>query len=144
MKNERGFTLVEVLAALVILSIVLMSFTAVFANTNRIAINNSEKLVVINLADAYLERIKINPAEFIGTIPPAMANCPPPETAKKCATITVSPPPPPINGKSYPVTIRIKQDANEKNLLLLSTVVTVRSPDKKVSSSVEGYVSYEK
>ncbi|WP_185960034.1 type IV pilus modification PilV family protein [Planococcus soli] len=144
MKNERGFTLVEVLAALVILSIVLMSFMAVFANTNRIAVNNSEKLVIINLADAYLERVKINPTEFIGKLPPTMVNCPPPETAKKCATITVSPAPPPINGKSYSVTLQIKQDLNEKSLLLLSTVVTVKSPDTKVSSSVEGYVSYEK
>lgn len=144
MKNERGFTLVEVLAALVILSIVLMSFTAVFANTNKIAINNSEKLVVINLADAYLERIKINPTEFLGNTPPVMVNCPSPETTKKCTTITVNPAPPPINGKSYSVTIQLKQDTNEKSLLLLNTVVTVRSPDTKVSSSVEGYVSYEK
>ncbi|EIM05624.1 hypothetical protein A1A1_14949 [Planococcus antarcticus DSM 14505] len=144
MKNERGFTLVEVLASLVILSIVLMSFMAVFANTNRMAVNNSEKLVIINLADAYLERIKINPTEFIGKTPPTMMNCPPPETVKKCATITVSPATLPINGKSYSVTIQLKQDTNEKSLFLLNTVVTVRSPDKKVSSSVEGYVSYGK
>lgn len=144
MKNERGFTLVEVLVSLVIISIVLMSFTAVFANTNKMAINNSEKLVVINLADSYLERVRMNPTEFIGTLPPVLGTCSPSETGKSCKTITVNPRPSPINGKNYDVVIKIKQNLKEKNLSLLEVIVTVKAVDSKVSSSVEGYVSYAK
>ncbi len=140
MKNEKGFTLIEVLVSLVLISIVLMSFMAIFANTDRLAVTNSEKLVVINLADAYLERIKIQPTEFIGTLPPTMNNCVPATANTSCKTITVSPAP--VNGKSYVVKISIKQNLTEKNLSLLDTVVKVSSPDSEISSSVEGYVSY--
>ncbi|MCH4825619.1 MAG: type II secretion system GspH family protein [Planococcus sp. (in: firmicutes)] len=141
MNNEKGFTLLEVLAAMAILSIVLMSFMAVFANTDRLAIRNSEKLIIINLADAYLERIKINPSEFIGTLPPTLTSCPSPDTSKKCKTVTVTPDP--INEKTYAVTIIMKQDSTEQGLKLLDTTVQVSSADSKIKSSVEGYVSYE-
>lgn len=141
MNNEKGFTLLEVLAATAILSIVLLSFMAVFANTDRLAVRNSEKLVIINLADAYLERIKINPSEFIGTLPPAMTSCPSPDTLNKCKTVTMTPPP--INEKTYTVTIIMKQDSINQSLKLLDTTVQVSSADSRIKSSVEGYVSYD-
>ncbi|MGI2326457.1 type IV pilus modification PilV family protein [Planococcus sp. YIM B11945] len=146
MKNEQGFTLVEVLASLVIISILLMSFMAVFANTNKAAVHNSEKLVVINLADAYLERIQASPSEFLGALPPTLTTsaCQPLESGKKCKVIPVTPAPTPINGKSYNVIVKVKQSDPDKTLSLLEVVVTVEAVKSKVSSSVEGYVSYGK
>ncbi|MDN3426944.1 prepilin-type N-terminal cleavage/methylation domain-containing protein [Microbacterium sp. APC 3898] len=133
-KNERGFTLVEVLASLVILSIVLMSFMAVFANTNRLAVSNSEKLVVINLADAYLERVKANPSEFISPFPPTKVN----ESKGKALNSFE------MNNKKYKVTIKVTQTADEYNkFTLLNIVVTVNSESSKHKSSVEGYIPYE-
>lgn len=129
MNNDRGFTLVEVLASLVILSIVLTSFTAVFANTNRLAVTNSEKLVVINLADSYLERVKLTPNEFIDSYPP-LKNI---DSKQKPSFIHT------INEKNYDVLIKIKKETSAP---LLSVVVVVKAVDSNVSSSVEGFVPY--
>jgi prepilin-type N-terminal cleavage/methylation domain-containing protein len=49
-KLERGFTLIEVLAAIVILSIVSLVFTSYFANALTYANNNQNKTVMVNLA----------------------------------------------------------------------------------------------
>ncbi|AQU79050.1 hypothetical protein AJGP001_07150 [Planococcus faecalis] len=134
MNNDRGFTLVEVLASLVILSIVLTSFTVVFANTNRLAVSNNEKLVVINLADAYLERVKANPSEFITPFPPTIQNA---SKGKVQSSFE-------MNSKKYKVTIKISQTTDEFNKLsLLNVVVTVNSETSKHKSSVEGYVPYD-
>lgn len=130
-KNEKGLTLVEVLAALVILSIVLMSFTALFANTNRMAVSNNEKLVVINLADAYLERAKITPSDYIDVYPPTKLI----ESKQKPPFFMT------MNNKTYEVLVKIKKDAS---LPLLNIVVTVKAVDSNISSSVEGVVPYEK
>lgn len=151
MKNEKGFTLVEVLASLVIISIVLMSFMAIFGNTNRLAITNSEKLVVINLADSYLERFKIDPKGTINlkrlsnipeySFPPTLTACPVEgKTNNMCTTISLNNLDP-VNSKKYVVTIHISQDASEKNLSIYNIVVTVKADASKLSSSVEGYVS---
>ncbi|ANU25651.1 type IV pilus modification PilV family protein [Planococcus versutus] len=138
MKNDRGFTLVEVLASLVILSIVLMSFTAVFANTNRLAVSNSEKLVVINLADAYLERVKVQPGEFI-IYKEVKQPCTSPQKdwQEKDSFIYE------MNGKSYQIKISPTQNATECNLSLLNVVVQVTAVNSKLSSAVEGYVADE-
>lgn len=130
-KNEKGLTLVEVLAALVILSIVLMSFTTVFANTNRMAVSNSEKLVVINLADAYLERVKMTPSDYIDVYPPTRLL----ESKQKPPFFLT------MNNKTYEVLVKIKKDTS---LPLLNVVVTVKAVESNISSSVEGFVPYEK
>lgn len=135
MKNERGFTLVEVLASLVILSIVLMSFMAVFGNTNKVSVRNSEKLVIVNLADSYLERVKASPANYISPFPPTKMN-----ESKSIPQPLIK-----MNNKNYKVEIKVTQSEDEFNKLsLLNVLVTVRSEDSQISSSVEGYVSYVK
>ncbi|GKW46804.1 prepilin-type N-terminal cleavage/methylation domain-containing protein [Planococcus sp. NCCP-2050] len=133
MKNEKGFTLVEVLASLVIISIVLVSFMVIFGNTNRLAVTNSEKLVVINLADAYLERVKVNPNEFINNYPPA-----PPTSISNGKTL----PPYKINDKFYRITIDVSQNSSEVSLSLLNVKVSVQSTKTNMKSTVEGYVNY--
>lgn len=57
-KSQRGFSLLEVVASIVLISIILLSFAQIFVQANSTANINNEKLVVINLADAYLERLK--------------------------------------------------------------------------------------
>ncbi|WP_341960818.1 prepilin-type N-terminal cleavage/methylation domain-containing protein [Planococcus maritimus] len=164
MKNEKGFTLVEVLAALVIISIILTSSIAIFSNTNALAVRNSEKLVVINLADAYLERIKADPT---GTISNGTADgsktiselinlktCSVVSGTQKkvCPGIVLSSDLTRLNGKQYKVTVQFSQTQSnassrihsEKDLQLINVLVTVGSPTSKITSSVEGYIADEK
>lgn len=136
MKNEEGFTLVEVLASLVIISIVLMSFMALFGNTNRLAVTNSEKLVVINLADAYLERVKVTPNKFI-TFEDLKNNCSNVEKGWKEKESFIYP----INMKDYEVKVKATQDSNECKLALINVVVEVTAVNSRISSKVEGYVT---
>ena len=55
-KNESGLTIIEVVASIVIITIVLLSFSQLFIQSNKTAHYNNEKLVLINLADGQLER----------------------------------------------------------------------------------------
>lgn len=137
MKNERGFTLVEVLVSLVILSIVLMSFIAIFGNTNKLAVRNSEKLVVINLADAYLEKIQIDPKATISptVFPSTTVALPYTKTYNQALT---------VNGKNYDILIKVSQNTEDNKLSLYNAIVTVRAVNSKVSSSVEGYLTDDK
>lgn len=57
-KQEKGFTLVEVIASIVIIGLVLVSVAQLITQSNTVAQSNNEKLVVIDLADAVLEHIK--------------------------------------------------------------------------------------
>lgn len=163
MKDEKGFTLIEVLASLVIISIVLMSFMSIFSNTNALAVSNSEKLVVINLADAYLERVKVDPKGTLNFTDEtkslmeelSMVDCamiePVASVKRKCKEkILVLDK---INGKDYNVLLSFSQTMDidntdttvntEKDISLLNVVVTVTAVQSNISSSVEGYISYE-
>lgn len=135
MKNEKGLTLIEVLASLVIISIVLAGFMSLFGTTNKLAVSNSEKLVVVNLADSYLERVKVNPKEFITPFPPTITN------QSKGVTQSILN----MNKKKYEIEIKVTQNENEfSKLSLVNVVVTVKSKNSNISSSVEGYVPYVK
>lgn len=137
MKNEKGLTLVEVLAAVVLISIVLMGFMALFGTTNKYAVTNSEKLIVINLADAHLERLKTDPVVYFKdssfTFPTT------PITTKITSTRTDT-----INGRNYIVTIDFKPSGQANAQSLLDVVVTVKASTSNLSSSVEGFVPYVK
>ncbi|QDH20823.1 prepilin-type N-terminal cleavage/methylation domain-containing protein [Saccharibacillus brassicae] len=50
LKKEQGFTLIEVLASLLILSIVALAFTAYFSNALTFAKSNQNKTIMSNLA----------------------------------------------------------------------------------------------
>lgn len=58
MNDEKGFTLVEVIASIVIIGIVLISVSQLMIQSNNAASINNEKLVAIDLADAVLQRLK--------------------------------------------------------------------------------------
>lgn len=61
LKKQHGLSLVKVVEAIVIIGIVLISFSQLFIQSNKTAAYNNEKLLLIHLADAELERIKIDP-----------------------------------------------------------------------------------
>lgn len=64
MNNQRGFTLLEVVASIVIISIILLSFAQLFIQSNKTAAYNNEKLVTINLADAMLAKAQATKGVF--------------------------------------------------------------------------------
>lgn len=58
-KHEEGFTLVEILASIVIISIILMGVFNFIIFSNKTAATNNEKLVATHLAKSTMERIKV-------------------------------------------------------------------------------------
>lgn len=142
LKEEKAFTLVEVVASIVIITIVLLSFAQIFIQTNKTAHLNNEKLVVVNLADAVLERERAEPRqEKLVTDLTEYFNS---EEQKKPIV---------LNGKRYTISYAVTQQAiqkpknsnfTEKELNLIKLVVTVTAPNGKTKGSSEGYVFIEK
>ncbi|WP_071395930.1 type II secretion system protein [Bacillus tuaregi] len=57
MNNDRGFTLLEILASVLILGIVLTVFFQYFVFAQRATTSNEDQLVAMNLAEKVLERM---------------------------------------------------------------------------------------
>ncbi len=57
MKNEGGFTLIEILAGIFILGIVLTVFFQFFVFSQKTTTDNKEQLVALEVAETVLERI---------------------------------------------------------------------------------------
>lgn len=151
-KNEQAFSLVEILASVVLISIVLIGVLNLFIFTNKTAVTNNDKLVAINLAKATIERMKIKPDDFF----PLPNEEPAPEyvgrdaenpihydgthcLSEECENLYARE----INDVTYNVKVSISQDSIEQNLRLINAVVRVEHSDKKISSTVEGYISYD-
>ncbi|WP_062355417.1 type IV pilus modification PilV family protein [Bacillus kwashiorkori] len=130
--NKSGFTLIEVLASLVILSIIILTFLNLFVFTNKTAVTNNDKLVAIHLAKATLERVKIDPFSYIDKPNATLVN--------NVVTETHT-----INDNHYEVTIHFTQTNDEKNYGLINVLVDVNKLNSNMgtTSQVEGYVSYE-
>src|SRR5690625_6696683 len=62
--TQKGFTLVEVLASIVIISVILVGVAQLMLFTNKTAVSNNSKLVTTHLAKATMERIKIEPEAY--------------------------------------------------------------------------------
>ncbi|WP_394233119.1 prepilin-type N-terminal cleavage/methylation domain-containing protein [Niallia oryzisoli] len=58
MNNNRGFTLLEILAAIVILGIILTVFFQFFLLSQKATTGNEDKLVAVNIAEGVLEKIR--------------------------------------------------------------------------------------
>lgn len=142
-KDQSGFTLVETLASLVLLSIILLGFFQLFVHTNKTAKVNNEKLIVINLADGVLEGLKAKPMKEIETnnVQDYFTYLNPTNPANSIE----------LNNRVYKVTYQASQSStiygnnsnSEKILKLIKVVVTVTAPDGKTKSTTEGYVSIE-
>lgn len=141
-KNQTGFTLVEILASIVILSVIFIGIFQLFMFTSKTATSNNTKLVTTHMAKATIERIKIDHESFFqqekvkpDPIIYTKNNCEPNHCEQLYEFF--------INDNVYEVEVKISQNANEKDLELINVVVTVEQIDKKVKSKVEGYVIYE-
>lgn len=149
--SEQGFSLIEVVASIVIVTILLISFAQLFIQANKTAAHNNEKLVTINLADAVLAKLQsetfardssitdVNNYFFDNSVN---------DPAQKNPPLAIW-----MNGKSYSITYKASQNNkkelitnstySEKELDLIKVVVTVIAPDGKIKGSSEGYVSIE-
>ena len=141
LKEERGFTLIEVVAAIVIIGIVLIGFSPLFFHSNKIATFNNEKLVVINLANAELERLKLTPeGDIFGTGDNKFKK--PGDTfinyTEKTITKNTT-----INAAKYEVKVTANQQKEEYDAKLLNIQIQVTGPNSNSKSTVEGYLSYE-
>ncbi|QBK25728.1 type IV pilus modification PilV family protein [Ureibacillus thermophilus] len=132
-KNNQGFSLVEAVASIVLITIALLSFYSLFISSFNTANYNNDKLIAINLAEAELERIKLSPFET-GNLPPVDYSVNYNQTIRKTKEIY-------SGGDTYDLEIIATQNNNEKNNKLINVIVTVEYNGKK--STVEGYVIYE-
>lgn len=149
LKKESGFSLIEVVAAIMIIGIVLLSFSQLFIQTNKIAHKNNEKLTTINLADAMLVRLKSEPFSYdpaITDVNDYFIDPKEQDPLKKKPQTLIK-----MNEKEYEVSYVAKQHTQNHNhagfteydLKLVTVIVTVTAPDGKIKSSSEGYVVLE-
>lgn len=150
MSSERGFTLLEVVASLVIISIVLLSFFPFFHNAKQISNSNMERLVIINLAEATLNRLKADPySDYIerpsenpsylhshgGNKLYTLATC---STDECRGNYRMS-----LNNKEYFFEIKATQNSSESNSKLINIIVSAKNDKGNLQYAVEGYISYE-
>lgn len=131
LQKENGFSLIEVVASIVIITIILFSFFQLFIQSNKTAAYNNEKLVLINLADGQLERIQAlsfsNITELRGYI--SSTNNIPIQLNNKEYIVK-------IEETNYKVNGNQKQSFSDYNLVHLSVCVSINNS----KSVAEGYV----
>ncbi|HLS67101.1 MAG TPA: type II secretion system protein [Pseudogracilibacillus sp.] len=137
-KEGNGFTLVEVLASIVIISIIFLGVMQLIHFTNKTAVSNNTKLVTTHLAKATMERIKLTPEEFFPTNNVTVKtydkhNC----EVENCSNLYSFK----VNDNDYDVRVAVSQQEEEKQLNLINVVVYVQSQVKGEESMVEGYVT---
>lgn len=136
MRNNRGFTLIEVLASIVILSILATVFFQMFVFSQKTTTSSKEKLVAINVAQGVLERIKYKAHDEIqspGTY--TSANCTSssnPSNCQKRYKIMV-------NNINYSIKIQVGGKVDSE-LNLYSAKVLVYDENGKIQSTVKGFV----
>lgn len=148
LKNEKGVTLVEVLASIVIISIILLGVFSLLTFTNKTAVSNNAKLVSINLAKATIERMKVKPDDYFYNFEKLIEKNAEFEVVydhedcrtneNECETLYL----PVVNDQTYHVEITVSQTDEERDLKLLNVVVTVSLAERNIKSVVEGYVNY--
>lgn len=143
MNSEKGFTLVEVLAGTVILSIILVSTAQLMIQSNKTAEINKEQLTVIHLTNAMLERLKIE-NQFIKNALPASntwdtcINIPLKNESEDYSTVKV-------NNETYSISACLTPRNNtnpivKENINLVNVKVSVQDQSGKRKSEIEGYV----
>lgn len=133
MRNERGFTLVEIIASLVIVTIVLISAAQLIIQTNKTAELNNEKLILINLADMTLERLKIE-------VPVGRITVPLPTLENKKITLPSHYEKITLNGNEYTLEAKALTDSSRIQLKLINVRVVVTSSVSKSKGTIEGLV----
>lgn len=148
MKKADGFTLIEVVASIVIISIILISISQVIIQTKKTAVSNDEKLALIHLADTTLERLKIENYIVTAAIPDETSiewknwvennQCLPiplnSDPANDLSKITMN------NHDYYISACATPQSEDEKNLGLINISIEVTSSTSKSKGYIEGFV----
>ncbi|QCR32032.1 prepilin-type N-terminal cleavage/methylation domain-containing protein [Lysinibacillus sp. SGAir0095] len=146
LQNPKGFTLIEVVASIIIITIILLSISQLFIQTNRTAVTNTEKLVTINLADAMLERVRAKTYTKATDIQRYFVDTTQTNKKLKNPPLEID-----LNGRTNTVSYKSSQSTTksknatytEKDLNLIKVVVTVTSPNGTTKGSSEGYVSID-
>jgi prepilin-type N-terminal cleavage/methylation domain-containing protein len=139
MGNNRGFTLIEVLASIIILSVIITSFFQFFIFSQKTTTNNQDKLIAINIAQKVLEQIK----EEAGK---------PDSSTDKSQYWSVSHPndhnyvktyegesyKESVDGKTYSIKIAVAEEKPENRLYMIT--VTVNGNNGISKSTVKGLV----
>lgn len=142
-KDEKGFTLVELLASIIILSIIIIGIFQLFVFSSKTVTLSQTKLVTTHLAKATIERVKVDSKSYIPfskvTSEELVINkntCN--SLGLNCDVFTLK-----VNDLDYDIEIIANQSPDEKNLNLVNVIVTVSQPTENLSSTVEGYVVHE-
>lgn len=138
MLSEKGFSLIEVLISLTILSVSVIGISQFFNQANQISAGNNNKLVATNLARMTLERLQNDYKAYeISAAPKTyeINQC----TTANCRNLYETT----INNNIYKTKITIKpQQGEETSIKLFPVKVTIQytSNQKVQVTSVEGYV----
>lgn len=106
MRNEQGFTLVEVVLSVAILFIVALAMMQFFVFSQKTTVANQDKLVATNIAQTVFERVKGGAYIFDNTFPKEYSkdSCSPGDTACLNGYIVH------INNKDYFIVIRVDEE----------------------------------
>ncbi len=135
MRNNRGFTLVEILISIIILGVILTGFFQFFIFSQQTTTKNQDKLVAINVAQKALEQIKEDVRSSAPVNDSFWEIAHPDNTIvypKNYGPISES-----IDGQTYHITVTV--DTQLDNGLHMVTV-TVKGNDERVLSTVKGLV----
>jgi prepilin-type N-terminal cleavage/methylation domain-containing protein len=138
MLSEKGFSLIEVLISLTILSVSVIGISNFYNQANQISAGNNNKLVATNLARMTLERIQHDYSPFEITPAPGTYNtstCKTPSCQNLYETT--------INNIVYDIEIEVKEQSGDESAIKLFPIkVTIHHEmnEKQKSTAVEGYV----
>jgi len=150
-QEERGFSLVEVLVSVVILSIVSVSLISIFSQSLRSTRESSDETVAANLAfhaASYLQQEAIDDASPLkyatlqalvddGEVSPPCAE----DASNACQSVFE----PVINGKPYSISIRLTDYTKDgvKEPHLIQSKIVVRDPQQNSAElvAIEGVIS---
>ncbi|MDR7073145.1 type IV pilus modification PilV family protein [Fictibacillus barbaricus] len=139
MLSEKGFSLIEVLISLSILSVSVIAISYFFTQANEVSAGNNNKLVATNLARMTLARVQhdytsfgITKAEKTYT----KLNC----STTGCASLYTAT----INNNNYDIEIKVlPQSTEEAEIKLFPVTIKVNYKTKQgvKGTIVEGYVT---
>ncbi|ARK20455.1 type IV pilus modification PilV family protein [Sporosarcina ureae] len=148
MQRQEGFTLVEVIASLMIISIILLSFFPLLITAKKTSVMNVDKLVMIQLAQASLDRLKLDPYGYIeipssnppylfknnraGTFTYTYSQC---KTNDCRDAYRIA-----LNERIYYIEVTATQNRAESDSKLINIITTIKDEAQKKNYSVEGYV----
>ncbi|RZT21579.1 prepilin-type N-terminal cleavage/methylation domain-containing protein [Fictibacillus sp. BK138] len=140
MLSDKGFSLIEVLISLTILSVSVIGISQFFTQANQISSSNNNKLVATNLARMTLERIHHDYTTY-GITPFThtydKSNCSTADCEQLFQTM--------INNVTYDIEIEATEQSDQEltiKLLPIKVTISYGPEDKRKHTSVEGYVNY--